>query len=107
MPQDAPQGNPNWSWDEEVLAFDLYLDVGMVDSEHPAVLELSNYLRSLTIHPAEARAASFRNPNGVARKLADIGTRDPKYPDRTPTSGSRLDQEVWDRSGDDLSKVKS
>lgn len=103
---DAPrQGNPDWTWDEEVLAFDLYLRVEMVNDEHTDVVQLSQYLRSLPLHPVGARASSFRNPNGVARKLADIGTRDPRYPDRKQTSGSRLDREIWARFGEDLSTV--
>lgn len=77
----------------------------MANDEHTAVVELSQYLRSLPLHPASARTSSFRNPNGVARKLADIGTRDPRYPDRKQTSGSRLDREIWTRFGDDLSEV--
>src|SRR5690349_18621117 len=93
---DAPrQSNPPWTWDEEILAFDLYDRVGMVNDRHPDVIALSVLLLELPIYPSEARTGTFRNPAGVARKLADIGTRDPRNAHLQPTSGSRLDREVW------------
>lgn len=95
----AAQANPPWTLDEEILAFDLYKRVGMADDSHPDVIALSAMLRRLPVHPSSSRSASFRNPNGVARKLADIGTRDPAHPERRKTSGSRLDEEIWERFG--------
>jgi 5-methylcytosine-specific restriction protein A len=102
---DGPQGNPKWSWGEEVLAFELYLNVGMAAARHPSVVELSEYLRSLPLHEDAAKTKSFRNPNGVARKLADIGTRDPLHPQRKETTGSRLDRAIWERFGDNRAEV--
>ena len=88
------QRNPDWSWDEQILAFDLFLREGWLDKGHPDVQELSALLNSLTIHPMSSRTPTFRNPNGVGRKLADIQTHEPGYAGKT-TSGSRLDREVW------------
>ena len=96
MASDAAQSNPDWSWDEQILAFDLYRRIGMAGNSHPEVIELSSLLRSLPIHSESVRTASFRNPNGVARKLADIGTRDPAHPERKKSSGSRLDERIWE-----------
>ena len=93
------QGNPPWTWDEELLAFDLYLRTGAVGDQHPAVQDLSAVLRSLPLHPLAARSETFRNPNGVARKLADIHTHRPGY-EGLPTNGSRLDVAIWERFGD-------
>ena len=94
------QRNPDWTWDEEVLAFDVYQRFGAVDDEHPEVIALSQILRSLPIHPIKTRTSTFRNPNGVARKLGDIRTHEPGYTGK-PTSGSKLDREVWRQFGDD------
>lgn len=47
----------------------------------------------LPIHLPGARGAKFRNPNGVARKTADIATHHPKYKGK-PTNGGTLDRQV-------------
>ena len=41
--------------------------------------ELSEFLRALPLHPVERRLDHFRNPNGVARKTADLATNRPGY----------------------------
>lgn len=90
---------PNWTWDEEVLTFELYLRLEkQLDDSHEDVIALSHYLRSLPLHPEHQKTEKFRNANGVARKIADIHTRGPDY-EGVKTSGSRLNQEVWDRLG--------
>jgi 5-methylcytosine-specific restriction protein A len=88
------QRNPDWTWDEELLAFDVFLRFGPLGEDHPEVQDLSRLLRELTIHPLSSRTETFRNPNGVARKLADIQTHQPGYLGK-PTNGSALDSEVW------------
>jgi 5-methylcytosine-specific restriction protein A len=100
----AQQGNPDWTWDEQILAFDLYLRKGALGRTDPLVVELSELLRSLDIHPQSQRAASFRNANSVARKLVDIRTHHPGYEGKK-TSGSRIDREIWVRFGDDTALV--
>jgi predicted HNH restriction endonuclease len=101
------QNNPYWTWDEEILAFDLYIREGLLSDGRPEVIELSDLLQELSIHPPESRTPTFRNQAGVARKLADIGTRDPRHPERKQTSGSRLDEEIWERFGDDPSEASA
>jgi len=101
------QRNPNWEWEEQVLAFELYLKLGKpAGGNHPDVVALSEYLRAMPLHPPEVREATFRNPNGVGRKLADIHTHAPGYMGG-PTSGSKLDTEVWTRFGADLAAVQA
>lgn len=69
---------PAWTWDETVLAYDLYLreyakPLRYPDGEHEVVSALSNLLRSLPLHPVETRGQQrFRNPNGVARKMQNL-----------------------------------
>jgi 5-methylcytosine-specific restriction protein A len=94
MPE-AARRNPDWEWDEIVLACDLVMRNGRrsLPAENPQVIELSELLQRMTIHPREARRADFRNPNGVGRKTADIATVLPGYSGR-PTNGSRRDKEV-------------
>lgn len=89
------QGNPDWTWDEIVLACDLVAGNGWRELDHgdDRVRELSELLQRLPIHDPMDRGEKFRNRNGVARKTADIATAHPDYRGR-PTRGSRLDREV-------------
>ncbi|MEU0286213.1 HNH endonuclease [Streptomyces sp. NPDC006147] len=57
------------------------------------MIELSALLQTMPIHPEEVRTELFRNPNGVARKTADITSRHPDYRGK-PTNGNALDVEV-------------
>ncbi|MFF9361944.1 HNH endonuclease [Streptomyces griseoluteus] len=59
----------------------------------PPVVELSELLQLLPIHPEATRNEKFRNPNGVARKTFDIASRHPDY-QLVPSNGSALDREV-------------
>ncbi|MBV9448197.1 MAG: HNH endonuclease [Streptosporangiaceae bacterium] len=92
---DGARRNPDWEWDELVLACDLVMRNGghWLPAENPQVIELSELLQRMTLHPREVRRADFRNPNGVGRKTADIATALPGYAGR-PTNGGRRDKEV-------------
>ena len=93
--------NPRWAEEELVLALDLYLRSGLLDDTDPAVVELSRVLNSLEIHSERPDADRFRNPNGVALKLANFAAIDDNYHGRGMTSYSKLDKEVWGRYSPD------
>lgn len=93
----APSRNPNWAVDELILALDLYRRQGLLDDKHPDVVHLSELLKSLPVHSTRPDAARFRNPNGVALKLANFAALDPAYTGRGMQRGGALDREVWDR----------
>jgi hypothetical protein len=84
---------------EVVLACALVRDNGwrsLTPNDH-RVVELSELLQLYTEHPIEERGPDFRNPNGVARKTADIATQHPNYAGK-PTNGGRHDpgsRRVW------------
>jgi len=92
---DGAGRNPNWAWDELVLACDIVMQNGgrQLPADNPQVIELSELLQRMTLHPREARRADFRNANGVGRKTADIATALPGYTGR-PTNGGRRDKDV-------------
>ena len=94
----AGRRNPDWEWDEIVLACDLVAQNGWraLPAENPRVIELSETLQRMTLHPVETRQPDFRNPNGVGRKTADIATHHPEYAGK-PTHGNALDEEVMAR----------
>ncbi|MFJ1950354.1 HNH endonuclease [Streptomyces griseoincarnatus] len=87
--------SPDWTRDEIILACDLAMANGWkrLEFNDPRVIELSTLLQTMPIHPEEARTELFRNPNGVARKTADITSRHPDYRGK-PTNGNALDVEV-------------
>jgi 5-methylcytosine-specific restriction protein A len=105
----ADRRPPPWTWDELVLACDLVVKnrsllwavVGKppkgswraLTADDRRVLELSNLLQILPIHPPEVRGSKFRNPNGVARKTVDLATNHPDY-SGARTNGGRLDRSV-------------
>jgi 5-methylcytosine-specific restriction protein A len=78
-----------------VLVGDLLAKHGWrsLGANNPDVIALSDFLRAVEIHPRQSRAADFRNPNGVARKTADVATRHPDYAGR-PTNGGQHDLPV-------------
>ena len=94
--------NPSWAFDELILALDLYVTHGRaLDDSDPEVIELSEVLNSLPIHTVRPDADRFRNPNGVALKLANFAALDPDYPGKGMQAGGRRDAEVWERYHDD------
>jgi 5-methylcytosine-specific restriction protein A len=82
----------DWTRDEVILAADIVRDNGwkMAGPTDPRVMALSGLLRA-TRDPLPY--ATFRNPNGVGRKTADIATQHPNYTGK-PTKGGSLDQPV-------------
>jgi 5-methylcytosine-specific restriction protein A len=70
------RNNPKWIRDEEILLVDLYKTFvrSLPDQDHPKVIELSELLITMPWHPKSSRAATFRNPAGVAMKLRNLRT---------------------------------
>jgi 5-methylcytosine-specific restriction enzyme A len=88
----------NWEWEEIVLACDLVKqnDWRSLDHEDPRVVELSDLLQRMTMHPLEKRLPEFRNPNGVAQKTRNIAQHHPAYTG-SPSNGNGLDGKVLER----------
>jgi 5-methylcytosine-specific restriction protein A len=106
---ERPVRNPDWTTDELLIALDVYRRHGLLDDTDSEVIELSRVLQALPIHPTEARSATFRNPNGIALKLANLASCDPGYTGKS-TRGARRDQEVWQTWAgrwDELAEVAS
>ena len=92
-----PSKNPPWSEEERILALDLYLRSGLLDDRHPDVVKLSSDLNALPVHSERPDAARFRNPNGIALKLANFAAIDPNHKGKGMSSYARGDTKVWDR----------
>lgn len=93
----SAQGNPPWDKAEIILALDLYLNHESA-TKHGSVAEiesLSATLRSVGRHDLVADPDRFRNPNGVATKLANLQYLDPDDEAKGLSGASQLDREVW------------
>ena len=100
--------NYNWNRDELILALDVYFREpdARGSKSHPAVLELSDLLNRLPIHPSYDREEYFRNPNGVAMKLSNFLRFDPGYEGVGLPRGSRLDEEIWGEFSNDPVRLR-
>ncbi|WP_082655932.1 HNH endonuclease [Aureimonas sp. D3] len=74
MPVTQGAGNPDWTKEETLLALELLArhDGRPVDRGHRDVIELSQFLRRINIHPMDKRRDNFRNVDGVALKLQNL-----------------------------------
>lgn len=98
----AAVGNPDWEFDELILALDLYLQwrPKQPPAGHADLQALSELLQRLPIHSEGARGSDFRNVNGVRRKLGDFTAPDPDYTG-SATKGGKGVHLVWERFADD------
>jgi 5-methylcytosine-specific restriction enzyme A len=85
----------DWLEAELVLACDLVARNGwhMVTASDAHAVELSRLLQLLPLHPPAHRGPTFRNPNSVQRKTADIMTWHPDY-QKARTRGGKLDRKI-------------
>ncbi|MBX3738972.1 MAG: HNH endonuclease [Candidatus Didemnitutus sp.] len=86
---------PTWNRDELVLVLDLYFrtERPRLNQRNPQVVEMSALLRSLPIHPAEARTIAFRSAMSVKSKLENFYAIE--HPGHGLRRGGRLDGEVF------------
>ena len=98
----SPARNPDWSWDEHVLALELYMAhrEHLPGKTHPKVLELSVLLNQLGERKGLRTLSTFRNADGVAMKLQNFKRFDPYYLDQGLSGlsrGSGGEQPVWEK----------
>jgi 5-methylcytosine-specific restriction enzyme A len=98
--------NPAWARDELILALELYFEAGQLGPRDQRVMELSELLNGLGIHPEPPDAAHFRNVNGVCLKLANFRALDPLDPAEGMPRGGRGDREVFDEFTDDRLRLR-
>jgi len=100
--------NPPWTRDELILALDLYFDENPshISKTHRKVVELSELLNKLSIHPDRPDAVRFRNPNGVYMKLCNFLRFDPSYSGSGLTRGGKLEEEIWNELAEDQSRLR-
>jgi hypothetical protein len=86
----------SWRREEIILACAVVESNGWrqpVGRSYWRIVELSELLQTTLFYPLEQHGPDFRNPAGVARKMANIVTSHPDY-QGAPTRGNHLDGEV-------------
>jgi 5-methylcytosine-specific restriction protein A len=97
--------NRNWNRDELILTLDLYFELGGhgETNSNPQVIQLSELLNTLSA--SESKSQTFRNPNGVALKLANFMSLDD-----TRSGGmqavSKLDRQIFAEYKNDRQTLK-
>jgi 5-methylcytosine-specific restriction protein A len=89
--------NSDWTQDEHILALDLYFRINpnKISKTHASVVELSDLLNRLPIHPQVLRGETFRNPDSVYMKLCNFLRLDPSYKGKGLSAGSKGEEVVW------------
>jgi hypothetical protein len=87
--------NRDWSREEFILALDLYVRKQLLDDHHPDVVELSQLLRDMAPEQVDINP-NYRNPNGIALRLANFASVDPNYQGKGMRGLSRLGREIWE-----------
>jgi 5-methylcytosine-specific restriction protein A len=100
--------NPKWTRDELILALDLYFRCPPLktNKDHHEIVELSNILNSLPIHPQKSEYEKFRNPNGVYMKLCNFLRFDPTYKGEGLKAGGKLEKVIWNEFSGDRQKLR-
>jgi 5-methylcytosine-specific restriction protein A len=98
-------GNGLWTKEETILALDLYFscDQRVPSRGDPRVAALSQFLRSLAIHPPHKKKESFRNPDGVRFKIQNLRA---VKTGRGLGNVSHVDRSVWGELGANPQLVK-
>ncbi|PXV66924.1 hypothetical protein CLV62_104186 [Dysgonomonas alginatilytica] len=88
---------PKWTEEELTLTLDLYLKIKRGEKKHSysTFREMSEKLRSLNIHPGLNENPTFRNANGISRKLGNFSAIDPDYAGKGLYACSMLDKEIF------------
>jgi hypothetical protein len=88
---------PKWTEDELILTLELYFKIksGEKKHSHSTLKEMSENLRGLNTYPEFNDNTTFRNVNGISRKLGNFSAIDPDYEGKGLYACSLLDREIF------------
>lgn len=103
--------NPDWTWDEHVLALELYMRDPTTTPGHGSkeVLELSALLNALARRSGLVGNDRFRNPNGVYMKLMNFRRLDPAVlaeGKKGLSQGAAGEERVWNAYAGKLDELR-
>ena len=100
----------NWREEEIRLLLTYYrkMNSGDMHKTHPLVLKASKAIRDLDINKEySSQSEKFRNPNGVALKLANFLFLDPSYEGKGMKGCSALDRKIFNEENKEIGRVTS
>lgn len=103
---DPEEEDPDWTWDEHVLALDFYMDhPGSIPGKASRpILELSALLNELGRREGVIKTDKYRNANGVYMKLMNFRRLDPAFTAQGKiglSRGAKGEKDVWTRYAGD------
>ena len=91
--------NPKWHRNEIILALDLYYKFKAAKKiptpKSLEVINISDILNRIPLKEEDVKNYSYRNPNGVCMKVANLESLDPDYHGKGLGNGSKLDSEIF------------
>jgi hypothetical protein len=102
----------DWTREEVILAMDLYVRVGALNSgsipgaETAEIMQFSGLLQDLGAYPPELRGDKYRNPNSVYLKLMNLRAVETGG-GHAMTHGSSMDAAVWRDFIDDRPRLQA
>lgn len=107
----APTQNADWSWDEHVLALDLYMinPTSPPGKQSQEVVALSRLLALMGAHNGASMRDKFRNANGVYMKMMNFRRFDPAFQAQGKGGlgrGSKGEEAVWERFASDRAGLR-
>lgn len=109
---DPRASDPNWTWDEHVLALELYMQnpASPPGKTSEKVSELSLILNQMGERDGVVRTAKYRNPTGVYMKMMNFRRHDPDFlaqGKKGLSRGASGEASVWERFASDLPGLRS
>ena len=111
-PRRGPREQLVWTREELILALDFYFEVG-ADIGQPIpgqrtdrIRELSDLIRRLSAYPAERQTETYRNANGVYKKLMNLRAVQVGGRHGLPSFGQR-DAAVWREFVDNRAQLQA
>jgi len=107
----SPSPNDDWTWDEHILALDLYMTnpTSPPSKTSAQVAELSRLLRQRGASMGSQVTEKFRNANGIYMKMMNFRRLDPVFLVQGKAGlgrGSKGEEEVWDRYAKDRNALQ-
>lgn len=109
---DQRASDPNWTWDEHVLALELYMQnpASPPGKTSEKVGELSVLLNKMGERDGVVRTAKYRNPTGVYMKVMNFRRHDPYFQEQGKkglSRGASGEAGVWQRFATDLPGLRA
>lgn len=101
--------NPNWTREETILALELYARrrPQLPGETDPDILALSDLLRTYASQRGVVGTPTFRNPNGVSMKVANLSRLEKGDSRKGLAHGAGTEERVWAEFMPDVARLQA